>query len=204
MENYAPACWMHVYLSPGWGLGHTEPLCHLFEPVFPRGSRSYSAQCFVSDSIVGARLTRKGGWPREERLGKIEKRERDREIETGKKFFEVWVGRNGSKCSMVTCSLCPAECPGLIKLISRGQSKCLLYSATWTYSNQQTIHCHQYFQTTLPFHPSLLCASLQAKIDMWTSCRTLFWTLAITEHMPTYDREAINVGCRLPQYNLVL
>lgn len=57
---------------------HSAISLNLFSLVAPR---SYSVQCFVSDSIVGARLTRKMGWPRKERLGKIGKeREREREI----------------------------------------------------------------------------------------------------------------------------
>lgn len=221
MESCAPACWMHVYLSPGWGLGHTEPLCHLFEPVFPGGSQLYSAQCFVSDSIVGARLTRKRGWPREERLGKIENRKGERERESGKNSLRSELAEMDQSAPWSPAAFVQQSAP--VSSDSSLEASPNVYSATWTYSNQQTIHCHQYFQTTLAFHPCLLCASLQAKIDTWTNCRTLltvtfvlnflsrsqvlsFHNLgeAITEHMPTYDREAINVHCKLPQYDLVL
>lgn len=59
---------------------HSAISLNLFSLV---AARSYSAQCFVSDSIVGARLPRKRGRPREERLGKIGKER------VWKNFFEV-------------------------------------------------------------------------------------------------------------------
>lgn len=93
---------------------HSAISLNLFSLVAPR---SYSVQCFVSDSIVGARLTRKMGWPRKERLGKIGKeRERERDsLEKNSLRSELWAGDQSapwSPAAFVTqCTLASANAP---------------------------------------------------------------------------------------------